>query len=131
MGTNYYLASDDECPTCHRSSEPLHIGKSSMGWCFSLHVIPESGINSLDDWKPLLRARSISDEYGRALSANEMLDIITERTGRGFATPQDERMFHAENHSEPGPKGLVRNRIGDSCVSHGEGPWDCIVGEFS
>ena len=52
MGTNYYLYEGSEaCPTCKRPFEPLHIGKSSAGWCFSLHVIPEEGINTLDDWR--------------------------------------------------------------------------------
>ena len=42
MGTNYYLhrPRTNECEHCGRADEapPLHIGKSSSGWCFSLHV---------------------------------------------------------------------------------------------
>lgn len=51
MGTNYYLRLKSEiCPHCGRGDEGLlHIGKSSAGWCFSLHVM--NRIQSLDDWK--------------------------------------------------------------------------------
>lgn len=38
MGTNYYLHSQDPCEHCGRSYPELHIGKSSAGWVFALHV---------------------------------------------------------------------------------------------
>ena len=42
MGTNYYFEDSSEvCECCGRGAESLHIGKSSGGWCFSLHVMPE------------------------------------------------------------------------------------------
>jgi hypothetical protein len=56
MGTNYYsvrrgveeLDSDAFWALRDEDSDDcLHIGKSSLGWCFSLHVIPERGINTL------------------------------------------------------------------------------------
>lgn len=50
MGTNYYLEPKPPCQCCGRPFEQLHIGKSSAGWCFALHVIPERGIKDLDDW---------------------------------------------------------------------------------
>jgi len=53
MGTNYYLYPASPCKACGRSYEAKHIGKSSAGWCFLLHVIPEEGINDLEDWKKL------------------------------------------------------------------------------
>ena len=39
MGTNYYL-------------NDRHIGKSSAGWYFALHIYPEENINSLDEVIP-------------------------------------------------------------------------------
>jgi hypothetical protein len=59
MCTNYYLK--------HPDGLYLHIGKSSAGWCFSLHVMPEAGINSLDEWRSLFcdPYALIQDEYGR------------------------------------------------------------------
>jgi hypothetical protein len=129
MGTNYYLRRDT-CPHCGRSAEPLHIGKSSAGWCFSLHVDADEGINGLDDWKALWSAPNtkIMDEYGREVSPELMLETITHRTW-----PKRERsgMFYLENNAEPGPNNLMRHTIGRHCVGHGDGTYDLIPGEFS
>lgn len=54
MGTNYYAEYQPPCPTCGRQDPPLHIGKSSAGWCFSLHVIPELGLNDWPEWEAWL-----------------------------------------------------------------------------
>lgn len=113
MGTNYYLEEKPPCESCGRPFERLHIGKSSAGWVFALHVIPGE-IDSLKDWqlrwvKPGVR---IVDEYGRQFSPEDMLLIITARL-RG-----DDRLMR----SVPG-KG--------HCVGHGDGTWDLIDGEFS
>ena len=55
MGTNYtvqiYTGNNAEGEAEY---EDLHIGKSSMGWVFSLRVYPERGIHSLYDWLPIL-----------------------------------------------------------------------------
>jgi hypothetical protein len=129
MGTNYYLR-EDACQHCGRSDERLHIGKSSAGWCFALHVIPEEGINSLDDWRIRWTKGRIFDEYGTEVSPDDLNDRITHR-GRAEPsgwTPRD----YAENHAEPGPNNMARHKIdGRHCVGHGEGTWDLIAGEFS
>jgi len=144
MGTNYYLH-EDVCEHCGRGGKKTHIGKSSWGWCFSLHVQdepwrdPEDTIKSLEDWKWRLdRPKTVvRDEYGDTVSRDEMIEIITERTGnvtkeyvekynesiRGlmFQTPVT---FH--------PNGLMRHGVdGSHCVGNGEGPWDLCRGEFS
>lgn len=113
MGTNYYLH-EETCPTCGRLFEPLHIGKSSAGWCFSLHVIPEEGIDTLDDWRTRWGTPDaiICNEYGDILSPDALEDIINDRCWKG----------------EP-PR---RNEIdGERCIAHGENTYDLIVGEFS
>ena len=57
MSTNYYLhkPSTTQCNHCGHDPESenniIHIGKSSHGWCFALHVYPELDINTLEDWK--------------------------------------------------------------------------------
>src|SRR2546426_12067923 len=83
MGTNYYLNLKGNFIERMQDKQPitLHIGKSSGGWCFSLHVIPERGINSLRDWYRLWRrdCNVIKNEYGDVMSIREMLSVITER----------------------------------------------------
>jgi hypothetical protein len=140
MGTNYYLESRAErCSACGHINEPerVHIGKSSSGWVFSLHVTDE--FKSLDDWRAEFAKgeRKIVDEYGSELTAESMLKIITER-GRDEAVwesrPYDYPSwdaFHSVNHSERGPRGLLRSKIGQYCSGHGDGTWDLHPGEFS
>lgn len=146
MGTNYYLHRN-VCPHCLRPEEKLHIGKSSGGWCFALHVDAERNINSLDDWKKLFDGEDngIVNEYGDPLTAPEMLEVITDRKAyAGKPLPEkfpDDDYFYPgwtkqryldSNHAEEGPLGLLRAKIdGRHCVGHGEGTWDCIQGEFS
>ena len=139
MGTNYYLHQKEDCTCCGRPFEPLHIGKSSGGWCFSLHVMPEDNINTLDDWRALwsVHGAFIRNEYGERVPIEEMEKIITERIGavwdqeRWTMFYSSEADFHAKNHSERGPNNLCRHKIGPHCVGHGEGTWDYIPGEFS
>lgn len=133
MGTNYYFtpAHAGPCEHCGRSdaTEVLHIGKSSAGWVFALHVIPENGIHDLEDWVRLFPTGRIRDEYGQDVTAEEMVDTITKRAGRGFA--RCDAAFHRDNFSEEGPNGLLRHRINQYCTKHGAGTWDCMPGEFS
>jgi hypothetical protein len=142
MGTNYYLHSDPKvCPTCGHDSgpEPLHIGKSSGGWCFSLHVEPGQPDHpqSLEDWIAAWSAPGahIRNEYGEGIEPERMLSTITERKWSRDGLPHgyeswDE--FHRRNGSVAGPNGLIRSRPdGLHCVGHGPGTWDLIAGEFS
>jgi hypothetical protein len=162
VGTNYYLlkSGTSPCPTCGHAEPPIseHIGKSSGGWCFSLHVGPfedgetgQVGYRDLEDWraewsKPGVR---IQDEYGRAVGPDEMYRVIAERgtSAQGptdkegwpkdwwksaFSRYKSEEDFHRSNHSRRGPNGLLRHREdGRHCIGHGDGTWDMITGEFS
>ena len=130
MGTNYYLI-EKTCPHCGRGDERLHIGKSSAGWCFSLHVDPDMGINSLADWEARWSKpdASIVDEYGEGVSPADMLRTITQRSWKGHAT--DDPHWLAQNEAVPGPNGLARHRIGRHCIGHGESTYDLMPGEFS
>lgn len=81
MGTNYYLRKKNYKDNRFDHSDlGLHIGKSSYGWSFSLHVVPGIAEN-LEDWKVLWSSRPfvIVDEYGTTVSKEEMLSIVTER----------------------------------------------------
>jgi hypothetical protein len=137
MGTNYYL-SKKVCPHCERSEEIIHIGKSSGGWVFSLHVIPEEGINDIGDWKSLFSIHDnvIKDEYGRILTTEEMISVICDRSRKSSwdkvpMSYSSWEEFHIQNHSEEGPNGLLKRKVGSHCIANGEGTWDLVTGEFS
>ena len=130
MGTNFYWL-PSPCPTCGHG-ERLHIGKSSAGWTFALHVAAqdweaEEGLpRDLDGWRALWArpGSRIVDEYGATLTPEEMNARITQREWR--------RSAYASNSAVPGPNGLVRHRVdGVHCIGHGEGTWDLIAGVFS
>lgn len=114
MGTNYYLHQKPDRECCGRSFEPLHIGKSSGGWCFSMHVMPEDGIESIDDWRALWSAPGafVRNEYGERITIDELEQAITQRLWRGEFPRR-----HAID--------------GSCCIGHGSGSWDYIIGEFS
>lgn len=113
MGTNYYLHTKPDCKCCGRPFEALHIGKSSAGWCFALHVFPEEGINTLQEWRELWSKSGsfIRDEYGQDISVSEIERLITERRWKG--------------------KFPKRHELdGRHCIKHGHGTYDYIIGEF-
>lgn len=134
MGTNYYhTVKTNECAACGRhDGEPVHIGKSSAGWCFSLHVMPDEGICDLDDWRKRWEAGGeIRDEYGEVVTTEEMLRIITERgpgpekVPTGYESWAD---FHRSNRSTHGPNGMLRH---GHRSTPGAGTWDLCPYSFS
>ena len=138
MGTNYYLKTKAcECCGLHDERNTMHIGKSSYGWCFSLHVDTylndtdePAAAHSLEDWKVLWSKPGwvIVDEYLEQIPREKMLEIITDRRRD---TPPSRFDYHM-NSAVPGPNNLVRHRIDyKHCVGHGEGTWDYIKGVFS
>lgn len=135
MGTNYYVRPHSLWMFEPAEDQILHLGESSAGWCFKLRVYPERGINDLPNWIPILRGSEyrppaeVYDEYGDRVEYNNMLEIITRRSGN--------RTYDKEKYSElvrPGPNGLLRYA---ECagfglnVRQGSGTWDCIENEFS
>lgn len=84
MGNNYYLHRD-VCSLCKRGSDILHIGKSSYGWLFSLHVEDPNPVDptpsTLEEWIKLLSdpQNVIKDEYDIEVSLEEFLKIIKDR----------------------------------------------------
>jgi hypothetical protein len=141
MGTNYYWYGP--CRECGALRQ-LHIGKSSAGWYFTLHVIP-GVINTLDDWKKRFEDDTgfIMNEYREIVSPNSMLEIITER-GVETQLEYDEE-FLRRNHAEVGIRGLLRHKMNPKFdvegvnprlaidygfVGHSDGTWSYFVGEF-
>ena len=124
MGTNYYW----QAPL----GEPIHIGKSSIGWCFGVRIHPKLGINDLSDWIKRFNQNfsKIQDEYGLLISPEEMIDCIVNRKWNGPQIGRSEAFFKV-NECEPGPNGLLRRKIDGICVGHGGGTWDYLDGNFS
>jgi hypothetical protein len=140
MGTNYYAYRIMTCPHCHTDipipgDESWHIGKVSVGWCFSLHVIPEEDLHTLDDWAQFLSDKLIKDEYGEELTFDQMIKLITERKRAELPTDFDPRT------AEIGPNNLLRGKIRavhylrgipyeSNVIGHGDGPWTLQKGDF-
>lgn len=78
MGTNYY-AVRGRCPECGRydESDRLHIGKSSIGWPFLFHAVPEKGLVDWASWRRYLAEPGVEilDEYN-GKSSVEGLDAL-------------------------------------------------------
>lgn len=112
MGTNYYARYDNcdcNCPNCGLKDIEYHIGKSSAGWAFSLHVDPTDGVHDLEDILTLIvkTNATIYNEYEEMVSMETLLDIILNR-------PDDvEHHGDDERHME--------------CL----GSYDLVTGDFS
>lgn len=128
MGTNYYLKTAPcECCGLHDERNTMHIGKSSYGWCFALHVgkwmndtdDPQEAHN-LEDWQELWSRDGwvIVDEYKKTVTPEEMLRIITMRGGQ-------------YGYSKEGYEAGRHTIDGKHCLGHGPGTYDYITGEFS
>jgi hypothetical protein len=135
MGINYYFYSKPPCPHCGLLGDKVHIGKSSYGWCFSLHVAhqpPHYDEENLpfdwDGWKELIKSGYVQDEDGAPVTAEDMINIVECRTGSKIVWSDD---MYAMNSAVPGPANLARHALGRHCVGHGTGTWDYIVGTFS
>jgi len=143
MGTNYYIKGEstkeicEHCNSKYIKENLIHIGKSSCGWCFGLHIIPELNINNLADWKKMWKGKKIYDEYNKIISKKEMLNIITKRNYKVeiIKFPNEyylnQEQFYEQNNCTLGINGCLRRNIsGQYCVGHGEGTWDLIIGDF-
>ena len=135
VGTNYYwIKPGKKCLSCGTllGEERLHIGKSSAGWVFALHVYPTKNILDLPDWWRLWQqdVTEIRDEYGKLVSRADMLSCVLARMGSDGSgnRENDDRWYHL-NRVERGPFGLARARIdGIHCVGHGSGTYSLNVG---
>lgn len=135
MGTNYYYYRHDQ-PEGTSQADALHIGKSSGGWCFALHVIPEQRINTLMDWKRLFMVQGsrIEDEYGSEVTVDQMLAVITKRQGHADVKSRWTYDVLDRNYAVHGPNNLVRCEVSvraPHCVGHGPGTYDYFTGEFN
>lgn len=125
----------------HSGDWKTHIGKSSVGWCFSVCIHPEFGIHTWEDWICRLSEPGvfIEDEDGGIHSLKDFRKVVEERS---FPRPHGERGNPRRArglggqsrgpYEIDGPNNLSRHRIdGQFCVGHGSGTWDLIQGTFS
>ena len=115
MGTNYYL--HNEQPEFTPKFTPIHIGKSSAGWYFSLHTYPEIGLNSWEDWKNCLDKNinnynaHIENEYEDKLLISEFISIV-ERSRRDYCWEEESLR---QNYAIKGINNLVHPQ---DCPTH-------------
>lgn len=84
MGTNYYAVKKK--PTIR---EPLHIGKSSIGWKFLFHEVNKYNsfdwdleIHTFEQWKEFLKNNNeivILNEYDEEVSLIDFLDLVEKK----------------------------------------------------
>jgi hypothetical protein len=114
VGTNYYWHERLKCKCCNRPYPKKHIGKSSFGYAFALHIYPEEGIYNLNDWQKLFNVPNswITNEYGEIVSTINMNNVILRPKAK-----KEEIFVHCEVD-------------GKHCIGN-EYRVDYIVGEFS
>lgn len=84
MGTNFYLhAAPSVCSACGHDSrpEPIHIGKSSVGWHFSFQT---TEYKTEEAWYEAIAALEekqgwIADEYGKRISLGELKQWVNNK----------------------------------------------------
>lgn len=84
MGTNYYVVRRK--PSVR---EPLHIGKSSVGWKFLFHEVNKYNefddnleIHTFEQWKDFLENNNdilILNEYDEEITINDFLVLVEEK----------------------------------------------------
>lgn len=136
MGTNYFLHSQ-QCPHCGvERKDKMHLGKSSAGWCFSLHVYPALELNDwFDMWEYISfcteeEGYEIKDDCGDTINPALFFTIVWDRHCNA---PHDAEWLR-KNHAKPGPFGLARHLIdGQHCIGNAglNTPIDYCVGQFS
>lgn len=129
MSTNYYWHEKPApCHACgHDKSKVLHIGKSSMGWVFMLHVDPEEGLNTLRDWQDRWTesGSKIISQYGTGIGIDQMNDIILDRENTcGVWSVKKQQ----ENRAISGPNGLYRGFSNSTPADNAT--YDFVSGEF-
>lgn len=130
LGTNYHWhEKPNPCDKCgHDEAKIIHIGKSSLGWVFMLHVDPEEGLHELEDWIERWDelGSKILSQYGTLISAHQMIDIILDR--ENFSEQWSKRLMR-QNDAILGPRGLYRGIRNDIPVD--DATYDLVSGEFS
>ena len=138
MGTNYYcetgrmLTVTCDCGFEHQIPESIHIGKNSWGWKFTLHGIPEKGLNDYKSWEKLLdTCTRIFDEYGDAVPLDEMKEIILKKSTEPMTEERKQSMREsARKYGYVLDETCWLFSVGDRIVGQ-DGNYSVMEGEFS
>ena len=97
MGTNYYVVKNG--PSCQ---DPIHIGKSSIGWMFNFQRQNEkwneppivwNTFNQVKDWLKKYTVDStdyvIIDEYDEIISYDDFIEMVELKQERDKANPDN------------------------------------------
>nr|DAL37337.1 MAG TPA_asm: hypothetical protein [Caudoviricetes sp.] len=101
MGTNYYAVMKK--PTI---ADPIHIGKSSIGWKFLFHTVPGyinyingEPLNSYNRWISFLKEYTDNDtivimnEYDEEVSLSDLIELVQ----RKQLENNDDNFKHCDN----------------------------------
>lgn len=149
MSINYYLVKSvqrSQPAATQNQLMRLHIGLDSAGWNFALHAYPDKGISTWADWLDVFEQNSdlqIIDEYGLPVPVSEFIDIVTKR--QPLSSPFSKE-FLKRNQCTVSEYGLASayldleaisslatcpaQRVTTGCISHGEGTWEMLIGDF-
>lgn len=131
IGTNFYVSDE---PTCDNPAHTrsLHIGKSSAGWKFGFHGIPDHDppLTSWAAWQEFLADRVIEDEYGQEYTLEEFRPRVENRhIPKGLSRPIC-RVTPTEEEVQLGFGG--RRPVRNSEIEyHDPEGYDFYEGEFS
>jgi hypothetical protein len=126
MGTNYYVKSE-RCNCCDHKPDDFHIGKSSYGWYFTMHVTYT--ITNFQDMLIFLvdNRYNIYNEYGDKVELEDIIRTICCRSGNNTA----ENYYENSIYCELGQYGLVKFKVGFGCIGSSEiNPIDYVPGDF-
>lgn len=75
MGTNYYVI-PKRCDKCGRHDEPIHLGKSSMGWSFGLQANDWQYYKNWQEMQAWLQDKEIENEYGESCTPQDFIAMV-------------------------------------------------------
>jgi len=102
VGTNYYVdtpSCPNACEHCSES-ERIHLGKSSMGWQFLFRADPDwPQDEAFALWVRRALSGTITDEYGRAYTLAQLIDLVYSKTGNKVDTSATLNAFTSCGHT--------------------------------
>lgn len=138
MGTNYYAEFGNRIYPY--KANRIHIGKSSSGWAFALHLDLTKGLGTFLEWRNFYSQPQIiiRTDAGETIHPKEMTQIITARDYRNYKMDPEmlgplKAWYDVEHGLLRAVCGKSTNLMGDPvCIaSDPQVTFDVFVGDFS